>query len=84
MNQIRAMESIQGQFTKHIAGLYSLSYKERLIGLHMLYVLITMTKRGIFSHLCVENTERYGSQSIATNSRESIGKKRSHVCAKCG
>ena len=35
VNQIRAMESIQRKFTKHIDGLYSLSYKERLIGLHM-------------------------------------------------
>ena len=35
VNQIRAMESIQRKLTKHIDGLYSLPYKERLIGWHM-------------------------------------------------
>ena len=35
-------------------------------------------------HLCVENTGRYGSQPIATHSREPLEKKRSHVCAECG
>ena len=77
VNQIRAMESIQRKFTKHIDGLYSLSY-------WFAYVLITTTKREICSHLCVENTGRYGSQLIATHSREPLGKKRPHVCAECG
>ena len=83
VNQIRAMKSIQRKFTKHIDGLYSLSYKERLIGLHM-YSL--QRQREICCHLSVENTGRYGSygsQPITTHSREPLGKKRPHVCAEC-
>ena len=49
-NQIRAMESIQRKFTKHIDVLYSLSYKERLIGLHM-YSLQRQRER--FASICV-------------------------------
>ena len=56
------------------------AYKERLIGLHM-YSLQRRRERSICSHLCVEIIRRYGSQFIATNSRESIRKKRSHLCA---
>ena len=91
VNQMRAMESIQRKFTKHIDGLYSLSYKERLIGLHMydndMYSLqrrregMQYPEYAACSHLCVENTGRYGSNPIPTDSREPLGKKKPHVCA---
>ena len=86
VNQIRAMESMQRKFTKYIDSLSSLSYRERLIGLHMysLQQRREICSPGGSSHLCVENTGRYDSQSITTNSRESIKKKKSCVCAEGG
>ena len=80
VNQIRAMEGIQRKFTKHIDGLYSLSYKERLIGLHM-YSLQRRRERyaAIYVWKILEDMVPNLSPPIVL--REPLGKKRPHVCA---
>ena len=81
VNQIRAMESIQRKFTKHIDDLYSLSYKERLIGLHM-YSLQRRRERyaAIYVWKILEDMVPNLSPPIAEN----LSDRRGRMCAECG